>query len=414
MTIDRDAYEWIDKGNALFDSGRYKKAIRSYEKAFEMDQDDVDAWTWIEIGNRLYELEKYQEATKYYDKAISVDKHAAWAWRNKGLSLSILGKYTEAIKCYDKAIRIDRYFLDAWIDKGSAYCSLGKLKTAMKYFDKAIEIDPDFSDAWARKGNALYDMQKYHEAITCYDTAAKLDRYNIWAWTYKGHALDLLGNHKEAVKQYRKAVRNSDRAISNNPEDLYIQLAKGDSLLAMDQISEAKKCLKKALNLEPTNADILMKLGAVYSDYTFEPKKGIEISQQMLKINPRNEFAKAGMVEDLTAVGRYREARRYASQVMKETQNVVFQSVMRYLVFASYVLEGKIVSSHKAFTEFVNYYRSLGDDFKIEENQWIFRGLIHAIRKSTTKPQTKYLLLSLIDLLKGEIDRRRLSFFHAS
>jgi tetratricopeptide (TPR) repeat protein len=413
MTFDSDPYDWIYKGDNFLDSGKYGKAINCYDTAIEIDQNDVDTWTWIEIGNRLFDLAKYEDATRYYDKAIKVDKRAAWAWRNRGLALSVVGKHEEAIESYDKALRIDRYFVDAWNDKGNAFCALKKYDRAIKYFNKAIEIDPDFGDAWTRKGDALYDLRKYGEAITCYNEAVRVDRNNIWAWTYKGRALDMLGNHDEAVKQYKKAIRSSAKAIRSDPDNPYLRLAKGDSLLAIDDIPEAKKCLEKARDLDPDNVGILTRLVLLYSDYTYEHDKGIEISLRLLRIDPDDNEAKAGMAENLVAVGRYKEARKHALQVIRKSEEAVFQCVMRFLVFASYLLDGELTRSNREFTKFVKYYKGLNEDFKIEEDRWIFRGLINSVVKGNTSPQAKFLLLSLIDLLKGKIDRHILSFFLA-
>ncbi len=54
---------------------------------------------------------------------------------------------------------------------------------------------------------------------------------------------------------------------------------------------------------------------------------------------------------------------------------------------------------------------NLKEDFKVDEERWIFRGLINIINKSSTNLPEKFLLLTLIDLLQGKIDRQKLSVF---
>ena len=50
---------------------------------------------------------KYYEAMKSYDKAIEINPRDSDAWYNKGITLAKLGKFDEAIKAYDKATEIN-------------------------------------------------------------------------------------------------------------------------------------------------------------------------------------------------------------------------------------------------------------------------------------------------------------------
>lgn len=44
---------------------------------------------------------KYREAVKSYDKALELDPKKTEAWYNKGFAFVKLGKYGEVIKSYD-------------------------------------------------------------------------------------------------------------------------------------------------------------------------------------------------------------------------------------------------------------------------------------------------------------------------
>lgn len=384
MAIDNDAYEWNEKGMALSSTRRYKEAIECYDKAIEIDPDDE------------------------------------WAWHNKGLALSDLGIYDEAIQCYNKAIDIDKDFVDAWTDKGGALFTLARYDEANECYDKAINIDPNDVVARINKGNTLLARAQYDEALVCYDKAIELDKELewastsiVWAWNNKGNVLNKVGRHEEATQCHKKAVEDSKKAMELSPNFPPLYVVKAKSLLAIDNISEAKKCLEMALDLDPNNIDALSILALVFSDYLHDHDKGIEIERQLLTIIPDDYAIKASIAEDLVAVGHYEEARTYALQVMNETQNAVSQCVARFLVLASYLLEDKKSNSDVELANFLNYYRTLDRNFKIEEDRWVFKGLIKAIDKSKADLQTKSLLLLLINLLQGKIDRDRLSFFHA-
>jgi hypothetical protein len=44
---------------------------------------------------------------------------------------------------------------------------------------------------------------------------------------------------------------------------------------------------------------------------------------------------------------------------------------------------------------------------------WMFRGFVNVISKSNANLETKFLLLTLIDLIQGKIDRNMLSIFNS-
>ena len=49
-------------------------------------------------NNNVYNLNKFNEAMKSYDKAIEINPHDSDAWFNKGNALFDLNKFDEAIK----------------------------------------------------------------------------------------------------------------------------------------------------------------------------------------------------------------------------------------------------------------------------------------------------------------------------
>lgn len=66
------AKEWLEKGNALCDQGRY-------------------------------DLGKYDDAIACYDKALQLDPTNAEAWYGKGLAFQAQGKSADAEDCFNKA-----------------------------------------------------------------------------------------------------------------------------------------------------------------------------------------------------------------------------------------------------------------------------------------------------------------------
>src|SRR5660397_114170 len=132
--------ESLNKGFALNRLGKYQEAITAYDKALEIDPQN---------------LEEFYE--KHFDKLL---------WNNKGLALYNLSKYLEAITAYEKALKIDPQFKIAWKNKGSALTILGKYHKAINEFDKALEIDPQDKLALINKEIALNRLTALHRNRT--------------------------------------------------------------------------------------------------------------------------------------------------------------------------------------------------------------------------------------------------------
>lgn len=89
------------RGTALANLGRSEEALRSLDRALEMDANDVAAW--IGKGNVLTKFGQFDEAIFSFDKAIELNPNIAAAWQGKGKALQKLGRDAEARNCLAKA-----------------------------------------------------------------------------------------------------------------------------------------------------------------------------------------------------------------------------------------------------------------------------------------------------------------------
>jgi tetratricopeptide (TPR) repeat protein len=199
-----EAWEWTNKGVSLDSLGRYKEAIRCYDKALELDQHHKSAWA--NKGGSLERLCCHEEAIRCADKALEIDPRYTTAWTIKGVSLNSLGRHEEAIRCLDRALEIDPRNVSALNNKGRSLHGLNRYEEASRCYDMALEIDPRHVYAWNNKGNCLYSLNRNKEAIRCYDQALKLNPRSLDAWIFKGISLDSLGRYGESIYCYNRAV----------------------------------------------------------------------------------------------------------------------------------------------------------------------------------------------------------------
>ena len=146
-----------------------------------------------EKGKILHSEGKYEESLRCFDKALEINPQDVYAWTFKGNFLYCLGCYKEALHCYDKALEFGPRFEHAWFNKGAALSSLGRYEEALRCVDKVLEINPQNVNAWTFTGLSLNDIGRYEEALRCYDRALEINPQDDFALEYKNSLLSKLG-----------------------------------------------------------------------------------------------------------------------------------------------------------------------------------------------------------------------------
>ena len=316
MVDTEGADNWFNKGWDLGRLGKYEEAIKSYDKAIEIDPNHEAAW--YNKGVALGELGKHEESIKCYDRAIEIDPNHEAAWYNKGWNLGRLGKHEEAIKSYDKATEIDPNDEEAWFGKGWNLSRLGKYEEAIKSYDKAIEIKPNYKEAWFGKGWNLSKLGKHEEAIKCYDRAIEINPNDEAAWYNKAWDLGELGKHEESIKCY-------DRAIEIDPNDEEAWFRKGRNLSKLERYKEAAKCFERAYRLVKK-----IPVEEYYSPEQAEPTRleGPEMIFQFIE-DTKKEWVRVALVQlDFSLkLNDPSEDFGYTLEKTKETRDKVFKAL---------------------------------------------------------------------------------------
>jgi hypothetical protein len=96
---------------------------------------------WLEKGDSLYEQGRYDEAAVSYDRSILFNPQLEAAWFNKGNALYMQGNYDEALLVFDKAIKINPQDANAWICRGLTLNKLNRTMEANAAFIRAKELE---------------------------------------------------------------------------------------------------------------------------------------------------------------------------------------------------------------------------------------------------------------------------------
>lgn len=152
------------KGLALQRSGDNVKAILAFEKAIELNPQDLNSLSTLALA---YNTEKnYNRSNELYEMALKLDPQNPLLLNNYAYNLSERGeKLDEALSMAKIAVERDpgnASYLDTigWI-----YFKLGKFKSAKINIEKSLEINPNSAVVLEHLGDVYNGMKDYSNAV---------------------------------------------------------------------------------------------------------------------------------------------------------------------------------------------------------------------------------------------------------
>ena len=138
-----EAIDWNNRGDSLFEQGKYDQAIQAYDEALRLDPNyetarDNQVRALTAKGNSLLDQSKYDQAIQAYDEALRLDPNYALAANNRILALNMR---LQPIVHYEERFSLVpdfSYQLSATTDKVKLLFTNGNDYYEAKSYDKAI------------------------------------------------------------------------------------------------------------------------------------------------------------------------------------------------------------------------------------------------------------------------------------
>src|SRR5574344_1461353 len=140
-------------------------------------QNRVEAEKIVDEGVNYHDKGDYEGAIAKYDKALELDKDNLLALAEKAISLLYLEKYEESIICCQKAIAThpgETELKIVYVTYGNASDALKKTDQSIEVYDEGIQLFPDFFLLYYNKGVSLSSVKKDDEALLCFQKAVML------------------------------------------------------------------------------------------------------------------------------------------------------------------------------------------------------------------------------------------------
>jgi tetratricopeptide (TPR) repeat protein len=230
------------------------------------------------LGNAYYNKGLYKEAIREYKRAVFLFPDWEKPYNNLGNVYAFQRLYTEAIEKYKESIKINPNFAKAYNNLGNAYNQLGLYDKAITVYKKALEIRPDFPEFQYNLALAYKNQGIYDKAIKAYKRVLKMEPNFGRVYYHLGLVYKHKGFDEKAISAYKKMIIHKPNFINT-----YINL----SILYLDKklYDHVIDLLKKALELKLGAWEVHNNLGVAYLRKN-QFLNAMDEFQKAIRINP--------------------------------------------------------------------------------------------------------------------------------
>jgi len=195
---------------------------------------------------------------------------------------------------------------------GQAYLTAGRKDEAIAAFDRSVAANPDAGEVWLSVAQARLSRGRGGDAEAAVQAVGKA----IAAGLDTGAARHRLGIAFLAARQYRKAIGAFQDALAKLPNDASVLYHLALAQRGAGELKETRKCLIKALEIDPTLAQAWFGLGMLDAEAgKFNEAAGLF----RRAIASKRDYAEAyqGLAKALQAAGKPDDANAALSQARR-------------------------------------------------------------------------------------------------
>ncbi|XP_057315403.1 protein O-mannosyl-transferase TMTC2-like [Hydractinia symbiolongicarpus] len=311
--------------NVFVRQKKFKEAEDAYRSALRFRYNMAD--THYNLGILLQNQNRFEEAILCYKDAIQYRPRLAAAHLNLGVTLLTVGKKQESLEVLMNAYNISDHGLkdpamhatsltNIRYNAGRVLFELGRYTDCVEVFFDALKRMPDGYEPhsiYNMIGQVYSQLNKESEAETWYLKALKFKPDHVPALlTYGKHLVStgIPNNLKTAEEYFLKALQIS-------PDKIECYMIYGHFLLNSKRPKEAVELLKKVLDFDGKNVQVLTFISTVYRELK-EYKNAEKYQLMAKKLAPKQPeiltnlgglFHLMGRLEE--AAVEYQEALRY-------------------------------------------------------------------------------------------------------
>ena len=202
---------------------------------------------YIRRGGALVNAGRYAEAVTDFDKAVSLDPGSAAAFAQRGLAEAYLGRAVAARTDFDHAEALNPDEITLWNGRGVLASSEARWPEAADAYSHTLKLSPGSPFALTRRAGVYVMAKDYGKALADAETAAKADAGADWPDGLKVGILI-------SAKDFDRAEKAVDEAAARGRAPETVSRLRAALLMARHERAQARAEIEKPLAARPTAA----------------------------------------------------------------------------------------------------------------------------------------------------------------
>ena len=287
------ALAYAGMGTALYEVRRYPGALAALEQALALQPELAKrAALRLFMGRAARELGRFEVAVEHFQRAAELDPDNVEPLLDLARVRRRQQRDHEAEALLDRARELRPRDPAALHAVAEALRTQGRVEEAIAGYRAVLEINPEFAPSHAALGIALYQMQRYRPGLESMWRALELDPELPVATSlhlFMGRAWAELGDTATAAEQYERALRTEPR----NPEALdHLAMAR----FGQRRYEDALALYRMLLEINPDDALTHSNAGAALY-HLGRPQEALQSIERALALDPDLEIARTGLAE---------------------------------------------------------------------------------------------------------------------
>jgi serine/threonine-protein kinase len=250
-------------GNVYFSTGRYDDAVKEFQRSLDLDH--LSDETLRLLAAAYQKTGNAAAAEEAFRKAVSLRPNYWGVYSAFGSFYYDQARYGDAAEEFRKAIQLAPLNYRGYSNLGGTYLLLGRYREAVDLLGQSNTLRPTFQ-AYGNLGAAYFYMGRYQDSAQSLQQALKIDDKDWLNWGNLGDTLfQIPARRQEALSAYRKAIDLALPRLELNPKDSFTLAFTADYYALVDQEQQARESMVRALEIAPTDADVLFRAAILYN-----------------------------------------------------------------------------------------------------------------------------------------------------
>lgn len=242
-------------GMLRFDLGEHERAVAHLEIAREKRPDDVKIA--INLASALGALKRFDRALEVSDRGLAFSDPTLQLARIRGFVADQLSNFPAAIEALEHVVAAAPDDWESWNNLGNARRGAEDWEGSAEAHRRSVEINPLAAPSRLNYAKALLEIGKLEESEAAFRQMA-LD--------FPEDAMPLRELHVILKNMLRdeEALEAIDAAITRDPMNLELLLAKASHLSSMHRMDASEATYRRVFEIDSANTNALLGLALVY------------------------------------------------------------------------------------------------------------------------------------------------------